>query len=508
MAMERLDSKWFIFLVGLSALSVATWAAVFSVTGLSMLYSGAFVYIAIAMGVLEFSKIIVASYLYRHWRDTVFWLRMYMSTALILLMVITSGGIYGYLTNSYQGATIGLDRINSQSQVLEIRKENFIAERERLVSDIATLRSERQSTVENRNNEIATNNMALDSNSVKYRAWRNSQVHKRYNVELGNIDNQVSKYTVDLDSTNVRLSRVNNEFADNKLEMINTGGEVGPLVYMARIFNTSMDNIMKWFSLAIVFVFDPLAIALIIAYNNLVMMHRHPKEKEDDWPSIPVNEALIKDDDEFGPVEEDEFGPVDLEEDDVIELEPDFVEALDETAKKVGQDEPTKERLGEDIKETPTKDIVAPTEPPDDWHVPNEKLGIPDPETGAEPYPLEKDDTEIVTLDEYDKSIGFEPEQPILESEKLEPEPEPEIEPEGEKLEPEPEPEIEPEGEKLELDEESAEFNEEEREVVKKKLDDGEIKEYFEDAVKKVRAEQEGKIKKSMFTSGGGIRVN
>ncbi len=495
-------------IVLITALGLSLVAALFSVTGLAMLYSLS-IYIIIAMSIIEVAKVVTVSILYQHWNNLLWWLKSYLVSALLIVMIITSGGIYGYLTHKYMGSTIGLDRINSQSQVLEIRKENFVAERERLVSDIATLRSERQSTVENRNNEIATNNMALDSNSVKYRAWRNSQVHKRYNVELGNIDNQVSKYTVDLDSTNVRLSRVNNEFADNKLEMINTGGEVGPLVYMARIFNTSMDNIMKWFSLAIVFVFDPLAIALIIAYNNLVMMHRPPK-KGDDWPSIPVNEALIKDDDEFGPVdlEEDEFGPVDLEEDDVIELEPDFVEALDETAKKVGQDEPTKERLGEDIKETPTKDIVAPTEPPDDWHVPNEKLGIPDPETGAEPYPLEKDDTEIVTLDEYDKSIGFEPEQPILESEKLEPEPEPEIEPEGEKLEPEPEPEIEPEGEKLEPDEESAEFNEEEREVVKKKLDDGEIKEYFEDAVKKVRAEQEGKIKKSMFTSGGGIRVN
>ena len=277
--LEKTNSRIFTFLMGVSAIAVAAAAAIFSVTGLSMLYSGEMVYVAIAMGALEFSKIITASYLYRYWKDTGFGLKTYLTIALLVLMLVTSGGIYGYLTNSYQGATVGLDKIDSQTQVLEQRKQNIIDERERLVSDITTLRSERQSTIENRNNEIMANNMATDSNSVKFRAWRNSQVHKRYNEELLNIDNNVSKYTNDLDSTNVRLSRINDDISDKKLEMIDTGVEVGPLVYMARIFNTTMDNVMKWFTLVIVFVFDPLAIALIIALNVILMKSKKEKVK-------------------------------------------------------------------------------------------------------------------------------------------------------------------------------------------------------------------------------------
>jgi hypothetical protein len=406
--LEKTNSKIFTFLLGLSALAVATAAAIFSVTGLSMLYSGEMLYVAIAMGALEFSKIITASYLYRYWKATGFGLKTYLIIALLVLMLVTSGGIYGYLTNSYQGATIGLDKINSQTEVLDQRKLNLIAERERLVSDIETLRSERKSTIENRNNEIAANNLAVDSNSVKYRAWRNSQVHKRYNIELTNIDNSVAKYTVDIDSTNVRLSRVNDAISDKKLEMIDTGVEVGPLVYMARIFNTSMDNVMKWFTLVIVFVFDPLAIALIIALNVVLAKGRREKESEEPetfdsgyvqqklgeqlssakpveqtFGDIKVRidekkkeeEFLQELDDEIEEIEDD-FGPVNLDEEvpDIIkplhdltkkikeeptkdivvptteqfelQLDGDFAEALNETTKKVGKDEPTKDRLG------------------------------------------------------------------------------------------------------------------------------------------------------------------
>jgi len=270
MAFIKAEGKFFIFLVGFAAVSVATWAAIFSVTGLSMLYSGSLVFVAIAMSTLEFSKIIVASYLYRHWKGTAWWLKTYLTSALLLLMLITSGGIYGFLTSSYQGATIGLDKINSQSFALDQRKDNLSGDRSRLVEDIATLRAERQSTIKNRNAEIDANNISSDSTSVKFRAYRNNQVHKRYDEELTRIDNNINQYTEKLDTTNIRLSKINNEISDKKLEMIDTGVDVGPLVYMARIFDTTMDNIMNWFILVIVLVFDPLAIALVLAMNVIL----------------------------------------------------------------------------------------------------------------------------------------------------------------------------------------------------------------------------------------------
>ena len=164
--MELVDSKIFTFLVGLSAIMVASWAAIFSVTGLSMLYSGSLIYIAIAMGSLEFSKIIVASYLYRYWKKAVKGLKYYLILALLVLMFITSGGIYGYLTNAYQGAIIGLEKLDSQSQLYDILKNNSDLERNRLTTNIETLRNDRLALINNRTNEINILNQSTDSLSI------------------------------------------------------------------------------------------------------------------------------------------------------------------------------------------------------------------------------------------------------------------------------------------------------------------------------------------------------
>jgi hypothetical protein len=480
--LEKTNSKIFTFLLGLSALAVATAAAIFSVTGLSMLYSGEMLYVAIAMGALEFSKIITASYLYRYWKDTGFGLKTYLILALFVLMLVTSGGIYGYLTNSYQGATIGLDKINSQTQVLDQRKENLVAERERLVSDIATLRSERKSTIENRNNEIAANNLAVDSNSVKYRAWRNKQVHIRYNDELTNIDNSVAKYTVDIDSTNVRLSKVNDEISDKKLEMIDTGVEVGPLVYMARIFNTTMDNVMKWFTLVIVFVFDPLAIALIIALN--VVLAKNRKEIE---YKVGVDVAKPGDYSVTGSIEDGTFDsgyvqqklgeqlssakPVEKAFDDIKvridekKKEEEFLKEIDDEIEEMEKEKEVPELikplhdLTEEIKEKPTKDIVVP----------------------IEQFELELDGDFAEVLNETTKKVGKD-------------------EPTKDRL-------------GVKDSKEIAHANEffdkmrEEKPDEKSPVTEDEIREYFENAVRKVKKEGQGEITRTPFQSGGSVSV-
>lgn len=554
MPLIRTESKFFITLVGLAAVSVATWAAVFSVTGLSLLYSGSILYVAIAMGVLEFSKIIVASYLYRHWKDTNILLRTYMTGALIILMLITSGGIYGYLTNSYQGATIGLEKIDSQAQVLNQRKQNLTEERERLTTDIATLRSERQSTIENRNNEIAANNLATDSASVKYRAWRNSQVHKRYNVELTRISDNISKYTEELDSTNVRLSRVNTEIADKKLEMIDTGVEVGPLVYMARLFNTEMDVVMKWFTLVIVLVFDPLAIALVLALN--VVVARQP-EKTEVKEGTELKVGHSDDEQEFGNLseigvkkdrprhvgkynvksnwwEDDPFMKQRMEEEKHLEEIDDEIEEMEQEVvekkrPRFSKPNPKKdiieplEKLADEIEETPTKDIVAPIEeekyyPPDDVHQyyeddyleKVEKRIVQEPAKSGD-IPKEKIRKAVESVKNkksgytelYDRSkYGFSP-RPELELLTIE---------------------EEEEFDDIDLDDIFKDKQEEPDVIITEKKDpiekynediqpkdpltNEEIREIFDDAVREERKKQVGKISNVVYESGGKVKID
>ena len=98
--------KNFKLYVGLSALLIAGSAAFFSVFGLSKLFSGAALSVVVMAGSLEFGKIVAASFLYRYWNDINKLLKIYMTTGVVTLVLITSAGIFGYLSNAYQGATI------------------------------------------------------------------------------------------------------------------------------------------------------------------------------------------------------------------------------------------------------------------------------------------------------------------------------------------------------------------------------------------------------------------
>ena len=103
--MER--SKYLKNYIGLGALLVAGSAAFFSVFGLSKLFSGAAFSVIIMAGSLEFAKLLGASFLYRFWDKINTLLKIYLTTGVITLVGITSAGIFGYLSNAYQGATIG-----------------------------------------------------------------------------------------------------------------------------------------------------------------------------------------------------------------------------------------------------------------------------------------------------------------------------------------------------------------------------------------------------------------
>jgi hypothetical protein len=573
--LEKTNSKIFTFLLGSSALLVAAAAAIFSVTGLSMLYSGEMLYVAIAMGALEFAKIITASFLYRYWKTTGWGLKTYLSIAVLVLMLVTSGGIYGYLTNSYQGATIGLEKINSQTQVLEQRKLNYTDERDRLKVDLESLRNERRSIIDSRAAEIERNNSATDSNSVKYNAYRNRRVREQYKPELDNIDAQIAKYMVDLDSTNVRLSRANDAIADQKLDIINTGVDVGPLVYMARIFNTTMDNVMKWFTLVIVFVFDPLAIALIVAYNSVIMKGK--KEKEYGIITEPGKEYITNSKLTFGDIsresekeydigidpalpgeysaevymnqepDEDEDDEIILDKpddlsfmkhaksaeqsfDDIekkIKEEKDFLQEIDDEIEEMEQEVEKKEEvpelikplddLVEEIKEEPTKDIVVPMEPE-----PGHELLEDFIEKQVE---LDEDFAEA--LNETTKKVGKE--EPIKErlnpivKKKLD-----ELDKEFEEterivLEPAKSGDIPKEKIKEAVDkvkhqneffdkmrEEKKDETEFQEEVKKKKtlVSNEEIRAFFEDAVRKVKKDGQGIVTRTPFQAGGSVNVD
>ena len=229
--MDFIQSKKFPYIVAFSAGLVAFSAAFFSVFGLSKLFAGAQLSVVIMAGSLEFAKLVTASFLYRYWNTTPKFLKNYLLLGTLVLILITSAGIFGYLSNAYQGATTGFEK---QSTSL-IYKEDQL---EQLKEDTKFLKDEMETAI----NELPEN----------YRTARR-KMRADYQPQI----KELNKQMLDLKG----------EIGDLKLELVETGVDVGPAIYLARIFDTEVDNVVKWFILILIFVFDPLAVSLVIAAN-------------------------------------------------------------------------------------------------------------------------------------------------------------------------------------------------------------------------------------------------
>ena len=240
-------------LLGLSAIIIAGCAAFFSVTGLGVLFNSTAVMI-MASG-LEFAKIVLAAYLKKNWAEIEKVLRAYLVIATILLMLLTSMGIFGYLSNSFQTQSLKLEQADRKETLIKDKININNSEINRYntqVSNITTIRNSQE------------NNYSKLIEKDKFTGRLSNQI----NVA----DNQIKLYSKKIDSLN-NSNLVLYQYIDSlKNTNIDLEKEVGGFRFVAQSFNIPLKKAVKWFILLIVFVFDPLAIALIIAYNksNLV----------------------------------------------------------------------------------------------------------------------------------------------------------------------------------------------------------------------------------------------
>ena len=230
--MER--SKHFKNYVGLSALLIAGSAAFFSVFGLSKLFAGATLSVIIMAGSLEFGKIVGAAFLYRYWNKINTLLKIYMTTGVVILVGITSAGIFGYLSNAYQGATI---QFETQSTTLLYKEDRL----EQLEEDKVYLKD-----------ELVQSLSSLPDNYITAKR----QLREDYNPKVLELNDMI------LD--------IKQEVGDLKVGLIETGVDVGPAIYLARAFKTDIDTVVKFFIFILIFVFDPLAVSLVVAYQVAV----------------------------------------------------------------------------------------------------------------------------------------------------------------------------------------------------------------------------------------------
>ena len=262
--------KFRTFLLGLSALFVAFNAAFFSVSGLSKLFAGASLSVILMASSLELAKLITAGYLYNYWQKINKVFRWYLTFGVIILILITSLGIYGFLTSAFQD-TFNQFSANEKQKTFLQQKEKFYAddvarydeELKRISNNISTLSNAKSQQIEVRDTSVVGGVRRTISTSE----LRISQ--KRIEVEEENRKSVQSKREVAADSLqSIQLKVLD---LDTNLE---GASELGPLQYLSGLTGYGMDRIINWLILIIIFVFDPLAVALVVAFNNALQVDR------------------------------------------------------------------------------------------------------------------------------------------------------------------------------------------------------------------------------------------
>ena len=260
---KRIQSNIFPTIIALTALSVSGSAAFYSVSGLSKLFAGATLEVIIMAGSLEVAKLVIASLLYQYWDTINKLLRTYLSIAAVVLVLITSMGIYGFLSAAYQDTYRQLTIKNNQTAFLTQKKDfynkdviRYDQELERISNNISTLSNAKVSNIQVRDTTVSSGFRSTISTTE----LRLSQ--KRIEVEEENRQKVQTKREVAADS--LQKYQIEILTLENNSEV---AGELGPLQYLSGLTGTSMDKIINILLLVIIFVFDPLAISLVIAAN-------------------------------------------------------------------------------------------------------------------------------------------------------------------------------------------------------------------------------------------------
>jgi len=273
-----MKQRIFPLIIALSALAVSGSAAFYSVFGLSKLFAGASTQVIIMAGSLEFAKLVVASLLYQYWDTINKVLKGYLMIACLVLMVITSGGIYGFLSGAYQSTATQSELLDKSLVILEHKqvrfnetKDDLDIEKTQLNKSISDLR-------------ISLSNPQqvswYDKNSETVITSTSSSARRALQAELKNT-------ITDRDNINLKLDAILDSITTTDMALLNKEisnedeRELGPLKYLAGISGWSMDKVVNWFLLLIVFVFDPLAIALVVTANFAFNTIKQEDELED-----------------------------------------------------------------------------------------------------------------------------------------------------------------------------------------------------------------------------------
>ena len=247
--------NWLKYLVGFSALIIAGCAAFFSVTGLGVLFSGASTAVMVMAGALEFAKLVAATYLKQKWDEIQGFNKWYLVSAVALLMLITSAGIFGYLSNAFQAQSLKLQQVDREIMVHSTKIDQNTIQITQLSTQISEFNKNQGKIIDG------------------------SKVNSRLLRSIDNRDKEIAKINKKISDLQDQTAKENEKINEIKTSNIDLEKEVGGFRFVADAFGIELKNVVKFFIFLIVIVFDPLAVALIIAFNGMIGDKKHKQRQ-------------------------------------------------------------------------------------------------------------------------------------------------------------------------------------------------------------------------------------
>jgi hypothetical protein len=260
--MQHKYLPWFLLFC---ALGLSTTAAYYSVLGLSIIFTSVAIPVIVMGSFLEVSKIAIATYLHNSWSKIYKLLKIYLTTALVILSLITSIGIYGLLSTGFQENIAKMEIGSKQIQNIKLKNQRF----KEIKTELEKEKSILDKDISQLRNGLSTNTttQSVDKTTGQLITRANNANRKSFDLQLASTQLNKDKLSNKIDALNDSITNLDIKVL-NMESKASEGNELGAIQYVSEITGANVKTIANWFILLLIFVFDPLAITLIIATNQ------------------------------------------------------------------------------------------------------------------------------------------------------------------------------------------------------------------------------------------------
>jgi cell division protein FtsB len=258
--------KILIFLILVVAITLATTVAYVSISGLLKLFSGAGTIGLIFFTSIEICKIIATSAIHTYGKKIGWMYKSLLTLGIVITMLITSMGIYGFLSSTYKESFAQLENTEKKIEILTGKKYSYQTELDQMNSE--------KSMVSENIKELSS---GLSNNVIEYRDKETDQILRTTSSSTRRVlERQLDKAVKRQEVLNEKTDTLTQKIfrLDNQILYLNlnneASNELGPLIYLSNVTGMTMDEVMKWFIILLIIIGDPMAVLLIIIFNKII----------------------------------------------------------------------------------------------------------------------------------------------------------------------------------------------------------------------------------------------